>query len=80
MNLDEKKGGKIEFTDIEGFFAGCENQEAALRSVARRVKWDLGHFRAQKYISILTILDKTKYVAVSDDGGHQNGRLEVAEK
>lgn len=37
MNLNKSTGGEVECSDIEGSFGGCDNQEAALRSVARRV-------------------------------------------
>lgn len=78
MNLVESLGEEVECTDSEGFFEGCKNQEAALRSVARRVGKDLRYLREQQYIFILTIFNAMESVAVWGKGGHRDGELVVA--
>lgn len=77
MNLDESTRGEVECLDIEGSFDGCDNQEAALRSVARRVKRDLRYLRQRQYIYTLTIFGAMESVVVSDEGCNREGKLFV---
>lgn len=75
VNLGERMGRELECTEIKGSSDGCNNQEAALRSVERRVVLDLRYLREQPYIAILTICNATEFGAVSDDGGHREGKF-----